>query len=230
VDRQREEQVAQLFFALFLRSAVRPAKLAQFLFDLRPRVCVGAKVEAGGGGLLLGALRAQEGRQRLGHAVERGGRGLVVFAAAIRFPAGFALGALGGFPRLLHVFGRLRRFFAKDVRVAADELARLAAQHRFEREASGLLGDAAVEEAVQEQVPQLALQCVRVPGVDGGGDLVGFLQRQVAGGGVRLLAVPRAVAPQLAHDGHELGERLGQRVGRTERGFVDGGVVGGHSA
>jgi hypothetical protein len=92
--------------------------------------------------------------------------------------------------------------------VAADHLLADAPGHVGDAEAAFLLGDGAVQEDLEEHVAELFLErLVGRPGAveppDGLDELVDLLDRVAGQALVRLLAVPRALVPQPAHDAVE---------------------------
>src|SRR5690606_30779161 len=117
---------------------------------------------------------------------------------------------------------------AEDVRVAADELLHLEADYVLERErARRRLGDLGVENDVEQQVAELALELVPVGGVDGIDGFVGLFDQEVADGLVRLLAVPRAFPAETPDDGDEVGVEVGDSGGAVFGGEAErGGIQG----
>ena len=105
--------------------------------------------------------------------------------------------------------------------MAADQLLRLGLDHLLKLEALALLGDDAVEDHMQEQIPEFLLQPLPVLLIDGLDGLVGFFDEQMFDGGMGLLAVPRAIAPKLAYNRHEvrIGFKPGGSLGKLR--FVD---------
>ena len=112
---------------------------------------------------------------------------------------------------LQHLAAPAHRQRPEDMRVAAHELLHLGLHHVADRERALRLGDVGVEEDVEEQVAQFLLDRLRVLFVDGLHDLERLLDGQLLDRVVRLLAVPRALAAQAAHDGHEVGVEVGVR-------------------
>ena len=91
-------------------------------------------------------------------------------------------------------------------------------------ERPALLGDAGVEDDLEQQVAELAGELLVVLLVDGVGDLVGLLDRHRLDGLVGLLAVPRAAAGG-AQAGDQLDEAGEELAGLGRRG---GGLDPGH--
>ncbi len=218
---EREEHVAELVLALLRRRAAfdEAAQLGDLFLDLLPRAGRLGKVEPDAGGFLLDALRAEQRRQLTRHAVERG-------AARLSTPGALLL--LDLLPVAQHLAGAGNLRLAEDVRVAADELFHLEADHVFERERAGRrLRDLGVEDDVEQQVAELALELVPVPLVDGIDGLVGLFDEEVLDGLVRLLAVPRAVTPETADDGDEVGVEVGDGGGAVFGREAEGGGIQG---
>ena len=87
---------------------------------------------------------------------------------------------------------RARSLFAKDVRMAADQLVVQVVEHIGNGEVAVVGRHLGIEEDLQQQVAQLFGQVRPVAPLDGVEDLVGLLQRVLADRVEGLLAVPRA--------------------------------------
>lgn len=90
------------------------------------------------------------------------------------------------------------------MRMAANQLAGDAIDHRIELEAPLFPRQLRVVDDLEEQVAQLFAQVVEVAALDGVGHLVGFLEGVRDDGRVALLQVPRATVLRVAQPGHEV--------------------------
>jgi hypothetical protein len=77
------------------------------------------------------------------------------------------------------------------------------AGHVAHGEGAGLLGDAAMEHDLQQQVTKFVLQIGDVLARDRVGDLIGFLNRVWRDGGPALRAIPLAAMHRVAQAGHD---------------------------
>ena len=104
------------------------------------------------------------------------------------------------------VAGGARSLFAKDVRMAANQLAVQALQHVRDREMAFVGRHLRIKEHLQKQIAKLFGKMVEVAALDGVEDLVDLFQRVFANGIEGLLAIPRAAAgsAQPGHDGRGL--------------------------
>ena len=91
---------------------------------------------------MLGALGAEEGGERGGHAIEGGGLGAL------------ALGLLDALPVAEGGLGVAGGGLTEDVRVAADELVGEGVDHVVKAEGALLLADVALEEDLEEDVAE----------------------------------------------------------------------------
>src|SRR5262249_55974975 len=100
---------------------------------------------------------------------------------------------------------------AEDVRVAPHELVVDAGGHLLDPEEAALLGDAAEEAHLEEEIPQLLLERSEVAPLERVESLVGLLEQIGAERLERLLPVPRAASlgAETRHHGHEPVERFG---------------------
>ena len=205
---EREEEVAELGLPLLLGCpGRRPVpELADLLLHFFPRPRRLGEVEADARRLLLHPVGAEQRRELARHALQDG-----------RLP----LGHLDLLPVLEHLAGAAHADVPEDVGVTSDELLRLGLDDVVQGERAVRLGDDAVEDDVQEDVAQLLLQLVRVAVVDGLDGLVGLLDEEVLYRCVGLLAVPRAVPPELPHDGDEVGVGFEAVRRLAELPFVD---------
>ena len=89
--------------------------------------------------------------------------------------------------------------------MAADHLVRNGFAHAVDIEPALLASDPGHEHDLEEEVPELLAELVRVAGGDRIHDLVGLLEKVGSEGVEGLLAVPRAApgVAQTVHDGNE---------------------------
>ena len=198
--RDREEQVPHLFFGAGLAFAVhRAPQLGDLLLDLVHDLAGPRPVEADGRDAGADFVRAQQRRQRPGHAAQD--------RAAL---AGVLLLArLDRFPLLQHLARRpdAARFLAEDVRVTAYELRADRAQRVADVEPSFIELDLGQEDAFEEQVADFPQQRGVVAAIDRVQHLVGLLQHEAAQRLDRLLAIP-GTAARSAQPRHDVDERL----------------------
>lgn len=99
--------------------------------------------------------------------------------------------------------------------VAAFQLVGDGRNHVDESEQALFLGHAGVEDDLEQQVAQFALQLVQVVALDGVGDLVGFFDRIGGDGGEGLLHVPGAAAVRVAQPLHNAEQAVYRSHRRT---------------
>ena len=163
----------------------RLLQLGDFFLDLGHDIRRLRPVEADRGCARADLVRAEERGQGLGHSAQH--RALL---AGVLLLAGLDLLPL--FEDLARCRDAFRR--AEDVRMASDELRRDLAQRIAHREAPIVGLELGQEDALEEQIADLAAQRVVIRAVDGVEDFVGFLEHERPQGLYRLLAVPRASA------------------------------------
>jgi hypothetical protein len=176
-----EEHVAELLRAPLGRAEV-VTQLAQLVVEIRKRALRVRILEAGGLRALLNLARVQRPREILRDVVED--------------PCASLLVALDPLPVLAHPAGRVRFGVAEDVRMPTHELLVDRTRDGGEIARAPLLEQQCEEVDLEEQVAELVEQLLVVAGERGVGDLVGLLDRVGDDRLRRLLAVPRAVAPQ----------------------------------
>jgi len=134
----------------------------------------------------------EQRRKRLGNVVED--------------PLALLLLRLDPLPVLPHPARRSRLDLAEDVRVTADELLVDPPRHGLERPGLSLLQEQREEVRLEQKVPELVLELFVVSRERGVGDLVGLLDRVRDDRLRRLLAIPRAIAPQALGQALEIEE------------------------
>ena len=114
------------------------------------------------------------------------------------------------------VAGGDRRFFSKDVGVAADQLAIEAGNHIRDGEVTRLVGHLRIKEDLEQEVAQLLAKVGPMAPLDRVEDLVGFLERIFPYGVEALLAIPGASTgtAQPGHDAHCFGKKCSRIGGR----------------
>jgi hypothetical protein len=128
------------------------------------------------------------------------------------------LGALDLVPVAKDLAGRLGLHLAEDVRMAADELLAHVLSDLGHVAGAALLEQQREEVDLEEHVAELVEELSVVPVVGGVGELVGLLDRVRHDRALVLLAVPRALAPQAAGQGVEVGDGGGDvRLGHGRR-------------
>src|SRR5712691_11040794 len=116
-----------------------------------------------------------------------------------------ALGPLDSLP-LAQGFPDIRHLCRpKNMGVAVGHLVRNLLQNLCHRELAPFLGYLAVEDDLEQDVPELLADMARLALVDGLEGFVGFLDQIGLEGGVGLFAIPgaTALAPEAAHEGEQ---------------------------
>ncbi len=114
-------------------------------------------------------------------------------------------------PVLADPAGRASVDLAEDVRVAADELLVDTSRNRLERAGSPLLQQQRQKVGLEEEVAELVLELRVVLGECGVRDLIGLFDRVRDDRLRRLLAIPRAVAPEALGQTLEIEKGCGER-------------------
>jgi len=197
-----EQEVADL-----LRHRLPPAalqgleQLALFFLELPKETATIGPVESDAGRLRRDAQRLEEGGKVPGHAGEH--RVL---------PLGPALLHLDLFPLPQDLIRRLEAGVAEDVRMAPHDLVADVPHDRLEVERAIFLGDARLEDDLEEQVAELLAVGLGRIGAHGVQHLVGLLEKERGEAVERLLLVPRA-SVGTAQAGHDLLEPIHLRHG-----------------
>jgi len=163
--------------------------------------------------LLDQLLGAEQGREMLGNAVERGGALVArafLFSLLDFFPVG---------PDFVHVLDLGR---AKHMRMTTDEFVHQMTCDLLEIERSALASQLTMENHLQQQVTQFLGHLVVIARFDGVNQLIDLFDGVAAQGQVVLLSVPRAALgrAQFGHDAQELVDRrfLFHKFGRKIQG------------
>src|SRR5258706_306561 len=92
--------------------------------------------------------------------------------------------------------------------MAVGHVARDRGRYAVQSEPAALGGERRQKKDLEQEVPQLVSQRLRIPRVNGLERFVALLEEICPDGFGRLLAVPRAFPPQFLDEGRETGQRL----------------------
>ena len=176
------------------RASARLLQLAELLAHLRERPGEVGPVVADRGRAALDLARLEQRGKRLGDVVED--------------PLAPLLLGLQRLPALANASRRARVRVAEDVRMTPHELRVHVARDGLEVALSSLLEEKRQEVDLEEEIAELAVQCLRVVRERGVGDLVRLLDRVRDDRAVRLLAIPGALPAQVPGQFLEVEKRL----------------------
>ena len=184
------------------------AQFADLLLDLVENGFRLAPVETDLAGLLLEVERLAKRRLAARDIGKQAGLGSAVRLAEPGPPFG-AFGLLGGLYLVPLGLDRIRRprvGRTEDVRVPSDHLAGDRLDDVAEVEDLLLLGNAGMEDDLQEEVAEFLAEVGQIATLDRVGDLVGLFQRVGLYGFEGLPDVPRTAGLRLSQRGHDLDE------------------------
>ena len=194
-----EEQIAK--FGLdggFVAALDLGLQLADFFSDFRKQILPVRPVEAGFGGVGADLAGLSKSGQGASDGVKAGFRAGAAFFSSALISSQLRRTAVDepwtSASTSSEVSGGAGGFFAKDMRVAADELAVERVEDVGDGEAAVVGGHFRIEEHLEEQVAELFGEVREVAALDGVEDFVGFFQGVFADGFEGLFAVPGAAA------------------------------------